>query len=104
MLEFMRPGLKVDRGHLDRFNEYLDIIQENIEASTGLGFDHITGYLVADELLKPIGIAQRLKTMKDQDRYAMSWNDLIAQAKHQWKEFLEHIKQRAPDDTRVRNV
>ncbi len=104
LLEFMRPGLKIDRDHLDRFNQYLDIIQENIDASTALGFDHITGYLVADELLKPAGMKPKLTSMKNQDRYAMSWNDLIAQAKHQWKEFLEHIKQRAPDDTRVRNV
>lgn len=106
LLEFMRPGLKVNRDHLNRFNQYLDIIQENIDVSTGLGFDHnqITGYLVADELLTPAGMAIAIKTMKDKDRYAMSWDDLIAQAKHQWKEFLEHIKQRAPDDARVQNV
>lgn len=106
LLEFMRPGLKVNRDHLNRFNQYLDIIQENIDVSTGLGFDHnqITGYLVADELLTPAGMATAIKTMKDKDRYAMSWDDLIAQAKHQWKEFLEHIKQRAPDDMRVQNV
>lgn len=104
LLEFMRPSLKIDWDHLDRFNRYLNIIQENIEASTALGFDHITGYLVADELLKPAGMAQAIKSMKDKDRYAMSWNDLIAQAKHQWKEFLEHIKLRAPDDARVKNV
>lgn len=106
LLEFMRPGLKINRDHIDRFNQYLDIIQENIDVSTGLGFDHnqITGYLVADELLKPAGMATAIKAMKEKDRYAMSWDDLIAQAKHQWKEFLEHIKQRAPDDTRVQNV
>ena len=106
LLEFMRPGLKVNRDHLDRFNQYLDIIQENIDVSTGLGFDHnqITGYLVADKLLKPPGMATAIKTMKGKDRHAMSWDDLIAQAKHQWKEFLEHIKQRAPDDARVQNV
>jgi hypothetical protein len=47
---------------------------------------------------------QAIKSMKDQDRYAMSWNDLIAQAKHQWKEFLEHVKLRAPEDLRVKNI
>lgn len=104
LLEFMRPGLKINRDHLNRFNQYIDIIQANIEASSAFGFDHITGYLVADELLKPVGMPQAIKAMKEQDRYAMSWNDLIAQAKHQWKEFLEHVKLRAPDDSRVSQI
>lgn len=104
VLEFMRPGLKLDRDHLDRFNRYLDIIQEKIDASTGLELNHLTGYLVADDLERQAGNRQALKDMRSKERFALSWKDLIAQSKHQWREFLEHIKERVPDDERVRAI
>lgn len=104
LLEFMRPGLPLNGDHLERFNRYLNIIKEQIQANTALGFENLTGYLVADKLDKQPGMSESLKSMKVNDRYAMNWDTLIAQAEHQWKEFLGHVKLRVPDDARVQNV
>ncbi|MBY0554916.1 ATP-binding protein [bacterium] len=104
LLEFMRPGLPLDRDHLNRFNEYIDIIHEKITADTALGFDHISGYLIADKLEDKTGMSKAIKDMKQNERYAMSWPTLIAQARKQWIEFLDHIKLRAPEDQRVQAI
>ena len=104
LLEFMRPGLTLNGDHLERFNRYLNIIKEQIQANTALGFENLTGYLVADKLDKQPGMSESLRNMKTIDRYAMDWTTLIAQAEHQWKEFLGHVKLRAPEDARVQNV
>ena len=34
--EFTRPGLAVDRDHIDRYQEYIDILREGIEKRTQL--------------------------------------------------------------------
>ncbi len=101
ILEFMRPGLPLDRDHLDRFNRYMDIIQEKLDLNTGLQFNHLTGYLVADRLEKEAGTKEALKRMREKDRFALDWQSLIEQSKHQWREFLDHIRLRAPGDERL---
>lgn len=50
ILEFMRPGLTVDRNHIDRFQRYVDILRTRVGVNTDLGFRDITGLLVADRL------------------------------------------------------
>ena len=42
--------------------------------------------------------------MQENQRYALTWDSLLNQAKHQWKEYLEHVKLRAPDDQRVQAI
>jgi len=50
ILEFMRPGLTVDRIHIDRFQRYADILRARVAANASLGIRNITGLLVADKL------------------------------------------------------
>ena len=50
IIEFMRPGLTVDRNHMDRFQRYVDTLRSRIGANTALGLRDITGLLVADTL------------------------------------------------------
>jgi len=104
LLEFMRPGLTLDRDHLNRFNQYIDIIKEHLETNTALGLDDISGYLVADNLNRRAGMGAAIRQMQNNQRYALTWDSLLSQAKHQWKEFLEHVKLRAPDDRRVQAI
>ena len=104
ILEFMRPGVSLDSDHLHRFGLYMDIIQEYIEQNTALGLDTVSGYIVADRLARKPGHKTQLKTMQSVNRYAMDWETLVAQAKHQWKEFLEHVKERSPDDARLKAI
>ncbi len=104
VLEFMRPGITLDADHLRRFGQYMDILQEYIEQNTGLGLKYLTGYIVADKLAQRSGHATQIKNMNNIGRYAMDWETLIQQAKHQWKEFLVHVKERSPHDARLNAV
>lgn len=101
LLEFMRPGISLDPDHLSRFQRYCAIVKEDLEASSALDLDRVTGYLIADHPGKAGGFKTIIESMRVQDQYAMSWGELLASAKHQWKEFLEHIRERAPEDARV---
>ena len=103
ILEFMRPGLTLDYDHVDRFNRYMNIIEEDVKSNSGLRFEIVSGYIVADKLDMKSGMSTALKTMKDNNRFAYDWATLLDKAKGQWKEFLDHIKERAPDDPRVKD-
>ena len=43
VLEFMRPGLSVDRDHIDRFQRYIDILRSRVRANSSLELEKITG-------------------------------------------------------------
>lgn len=104
LLEFMRPGKTIDHDHLSRFQLYVSVIKEYIEANSGLGIEMISGYLVADHIVKSkAGIKSMIETMRKDGLLAMDWETLIGNAKSQWKEFLDHVKARAPDDPRLTN-
>jgi hypothetical protein len=102
ILEFMRPGLTVDRNHIDRFQRYVDILRVRVKANTTLGFQDITGLLVADKLHSRPDVSEVLKRMALDHMYCSEWRVLLDKAEAQWKEFLLALKARAPDDERVR--
>ena len=101
IVEFMRPGLTVDRDHLERFQRYIDILRARVRDNTALRFHHITGLLVADNLSRPSGIQALYERLEQSDMYCLEWEQLLSQAKAQWEEFFEVLTQRAPDDARV---
>ena len=101
LLEFMRPGLTLDLDHLQRFRSYCSIVTEEMGTNSALELDQISGFLVADKAGKQKGFKSTIESMRSDDQYAMSWETLLQMAKHQWREFLDHVRERAPDDARV---
>ncbi|HIC5482421.1 TPA: hypothetical protein ACW30B_003582, partial [Salmonella enterica subsp. enterica serovar Schwarzengrund] len=68
-------------------------------------FKRVSGYLVADDFLKRSATLNiKLKTLKDQEMYTLTWEDLLSDAKRQWREFLEHLSTRAPEDQRMKEL
>lgn len=104
LLEFMRPGIKLDRDHLDRFGRYVDELRARILASTGGPFRRITGILVADELTKSPGNMQAIKRYEENDMYALEWEMLLAQAEREYRQYFEIMVDRTPQDTRVKDL
>ncbi|MCW5680018.1 MAG: ATP-binding protein [Xanthobacteraceae bacterium] len=104
LLEFMRPGVKLDRDHLDRFTQYVDELRGRILASTGGPFRRITGRLVADELTKSPGNMKAIERLEANDMYAMEWEMLLGRAETEFREYFEIMTDRAPDDARVRDL
>ncbi|HEJ7011167.1 TPA: ATP-binding protein [Serratia marcescens] len=103
VLEFMRPGLKIDRDHVSRFEDYVNTFRAHISCSSGSPFNRVTGYLVADDFVKksPTFIL-KLQQMKHEGMETLTWLDLLSEAKRQWKEFLDHLAERAPSDQRIK--
>lgn len=104
ILEFMQPGLKVDYDHIYRFNLYITAVKTRISVNSAGQFQRVTGFIIADKLNStPTNIAL-LEQFKSQGMYAMEWNTLLRQAEAQWKEFLDILALRAPEDDRVKSL
>ena len=101
IVEFMRPGLTVDRDHINRYQEYVDTLRSSVTANTELGFQIVSGLLVADKLDSRRGMAQTLSRLEDDDMKALEWGGLLSRAEAQWNEFLDILVSRAPEDDRL---
>ena len=104
VVEFMRPGLTVDRDHINRYQEYIDLLRHRISANTELGFTSVSGLLVADKLDKRPGIIEALKRLADHDMKALEWKTLLEQASAKWQEFLDILISRVPNDERIKQL
>ena len=101
IVEFMRPGLTVDRDHINRYQEYIDILRSSIAANTELSFGTVSGLLVADKLDRKRGMDETLKRLAEADMKALEWEGLLLRAAAQWEEFLDILVSRAPNDDRL---
>ena len=101
IVEFMRPGITVDRDHINRFQEYIDLIRSSVDSNTELGFSSVSGLLVADKLDHRRGVPQILARLAEADMRALEWEGLLWRAAAQWKDFLGVLVSRAPEDERL---
>ncbi len=101
VIEFMRPGLKLDLDHLNRYDTYFRTIRANIEVNTAGAFRRVTGLIVADELESDSVIRDRIKSMANEEMFAMDWPTLFRQALVRWEEFLRALASRSPRDERL---
>jgi hypothetical protein len=102
IIEFMRPGLRLDWEHIQRFERYVRLIRTNVEANTAGQFKIVTGYIVADGIeADPVNLG-KIKSLKNEDMHALDWETLLSHALAEWREFLEALADRAPSDERLR--
>ncbi len=101
IVEFMRPGLTVDRDHIDRYQEYIDILRSSVASNTELEFNVVSGLLVADGLDRRRGMDNILARLAKDDMRALEWRGLLERAESQWDDFLTVLIERAPDDDRL---
>ena len=104
VVEFMRPGLTVDREHVDRYQEYVDILRSKIVSNTDHDFEIVSGLLVADRLNRRAGMEGVLNRLALDDMKAIEWKGLLGQAGAQWREFLSVLVARAPEDERLASL
>jgi hypothetical protein len=102
ILEFMRPGMKVDWDHVHRFERYILALRRHVAGITGGPFNHVTGYIVADELLADPTLTDKLQRLAGDEMYALDWKSLLEQAAAQWREFLDVLLERTPGDARLK--
>lgn len=104
IVEFMRPGLTVDRDHINRYQEYIDVLRSSVSKNTDLEFKNVSGLLVADKLDRRRGMDETLKRLAQDDMRALEWHGLLERAEAQWEEFLIVLVERAPEDERLASL
>ena len=104
MLEFMRPGLKLDWDHVNRFDRYVRLVRTNLRANTGGKFRRATGYIVADQLQSRADLMDRILAMENEDMFALDWPTLFSNAIAQWQDFLVILAGRDPQDERLQGL
>jgi Histidine kinase-, DNA gyrase B-, and HSP90-like ATPase len=104
VVEFMRPGLDIDKDHLDRFNNYVTAINSALESETALPFRKVDcGYLIADNYKKSLFVEKKIKQLESLGLLVMSWSTLVELSLEQWQDFLDLIKTRT-DDERLKDL
>jgi hypothetical protein len=102
LIEFMRPGLKVDRNHLDRLDNYFSDIRVAIESITGSRIKRLsTAYIIADDCDNDRYITNKIQKLKKDNILFLTWDTLISNAISQWEEQLEILKQNNNTDPRI---
>jgi hypothetical protein len=101
IVEFMRPGLKVDDDHLSRFQKYVYAIRGRVESNTGGQYTSVRGMLVADRLEENHVVRQTLKSLRKEGMDALDWPTLLTHAKAQWQEFFDVLAERSDNDPRI---
>lgn len=102
LIEFMRPGLVVDRDHLDRLNYYVSDVRNAIAGETGGTIQHADkAYLIADTIKESPSIHNRIQQLLKENIFVLSWDGLIEQALSQWRDHLALLKSRFPEDKRI---
>lgn len=104
IIEFMRPGLTVDRDHLSRFRHYIQVLRTRVIANSELEVRQVTGLLVADNLDKRADRLLEIDSLRRDDMYCQEWSSLLAEAKAKWQEFMAAVAEAAPDDPRVQGL
>lgn len=105
LVEFIRPGLEIDKDHLDRINYYVLEIRNCLAKETGNTIKRLeTAYLIADSKKDSELIHDRIKQLEDHGILIMTWNTLIEEALKQWRDYLDLLKQRNPQDKRIQEL
>ena len=104
VMEFMRPGTTIDHDHLTRFQGYINTIAERVASNTAARFRNVTGYIVADNISNRAGVGRTVQQLQDHGMFALDWHNLLAEAQHQWAEFLNILASRNPEDERLQSL
>jgi hypothetical protein len=104
ILEFMQPSKPLDIGHIVRFEYYVSTIRTYLTANTGGQFRRCIGYLIASAAVKDAAIASMVVSKAREDMYYMDWHTLLAEAEKQYEEFVEILRDHAPQDDRLKKL
>ena len=102
VVEFMRPGLKLDWDHLSRLEQYVRRIKSGLKAETRMHFSNFSGLIVADQLDDKPHLVDKLEGLKRENLVdALSWKTLLNDAKAEYEDYLDILIVRGESDERV---
>lgn len=104
VIEFMRPGLKLDWDHLQRFRKYVIKIRTYVSGQTGGRFHRVTGLIVADEIDSSTDLLTEIQSYVREEMYAKDWNILFEDATSSYRQYLEILVSRGGGDERLQSL
>jgi len=104
VLEFMKPGLKIDWDHMGRFERYVREIRKAIDSQTASRFRYVTGYIIADRASEEPAFIDKIQSLERDGMYATDWGGLLSDAKAQWNDFLHILAGRGGGDPRLKSL
>ncbi|MGW3203175.1 ATP-binding protein [Streptomyces sp. NPDC001135] len=103
VIEFMRPGLKVDWDHLNRYERYVTKLRHATIARTS-DFKLVSGLLVADKIDQSADVMGKIASLRKDGMDATDWAGLLRGARKQWQNYFDILYHRAPDDPRMQQL
>jgi hypothetical protein len=105
LVEFMRPGLELDYEHIDRVNHSVIEIRNRLKRRTGETIRTLNNaYIIADSKNDSDVVADRIAELERSGILVKTWDGLISSALAQWKDILELLKSRHPEDKRLADL
>ncbi|WP_406255174.1 ATP-binding protein [Streptomyces chartreusis] len=103
VIEFMRPGLKVDWDHLNRYERYVTKLRHATVARTS-EFKLVSGLLVADKIDQGADVIDKVASLRANGMDATDWAGLLRGARKQWEDYFDILYNRAPEDPRMQQL
>lgn len=104
LIEFMRPGLKLDEDHVSRTRKYVFALDEYLENQTAISYKLENTYVIAEIPRERYLLDVISGLAKDKNIYFKNWDTLLNDAKKQYEEYLDLLKERNPTDLRISNL
>jgi hypothetical protein len=106
VLELMKPGKPEDYDHVMRLNRYVSKIETHIndnKASDNFKGKTVFGLLIADLPSKDSSLGATKIALRN-SLESITWNGLFESVKENYKEYYEVLKNKAPEDPRVKGL
>ena len=106
VLELMKPGKPEDYDHVMRLNRYVSRIQAHIndnKASENFKGKSVFGLLIADLPSKDSSLGDTKIALRN-NLESITWNGLFEGVKENYKEYYEVLKNKAPEDPRLKGL
>ncbi len=106
ILELMRPGIAADYDHLMRLNRYVSKVSGAAKSkATVKEFDSaaVHGILIADKYDKDSSLSENILELKHKID-VFTWKALFELVEARYKDFLEILRHKAPEDPRIAGV
>lgn len=107
ILEFMKPGEKLDLDHISRTEFYMNIVEEYCNKTNSSDFRQYSlkaAYIIADGLASTIARMANKKAENKPPLYILDWATLLNNSLRNFEEYLDLIIDQAPDDFRIRTM
>lgn len=106
VLELMKPGKPEDYDHVMRLNRYVSKIQALIndnKTSENFKGKSVFGLLIADLPSKDSSLGVTKIALRN-NLESITWNGLFESVKENYKEYYEVLKNKAPEDPRLKGL